>query len=150
MAKQVKLKGGREFNFAQATRQGAEAKYPWDEWFNGTLLLLERHEGVENEKGTITEEAATEKKDFGVSVNAMVPKLNTAARRRYKVCDISRFDADGKRLKDALIIRARDMTQEERAEEDALRAEEKAKARARRAGASANGHGEPSDEDAGE
>lgn len=130
MAKQVKLGKGKEFSFAQAPKGGV-AKYPWDEWFDGSLLMLERSEGPENDKGTIEE--PTVAKDYGVPTNAMVPKLHTAARRRYKVCQISRMDADGKRLKDALIIRARDMTPEERAEEDALRIEEKAKAKAKKA-----------------
>ena len=48
-------------------------------------------------------------------------------------------DADGNRLKNALIIRARDMTDAERIEEDTLRAEEKEAAKARRAEATAAG-----------
>lgn len=132
MAKQVKLGKGKEFNFAQARAAGgAESKYPWDEWFDGSLLLLERSEGEDNEKGTI--ETPTVKKDYEVSTNAMVPKLVTAARRKYKICQISRMDADGKKLANALIIKARDMTPEERAEEDALRIEEKQRTAERKA-----------------
>lgn len=132
MAKQVKLARGREFNFEQAGK-GKAAKYPWDEWFNGDLLMLERHDGPENAKGTIEDDKATTKRDYGVPNNAMVPKIHTAARKRYKVCQISRYDADGKRLKNALIIRARDMNAEERVAEDLLRQEEKAKAKAKKA-----------------
>lgn len=131
MAKAVKLRKGQEFVFAAPKRGGGgEAKYPWDQWFDGTLIMLERSEGEDNDKGTI--EAPTVKKDFEVSVNSMVPKLHTAARRRYKVVQISRTDVDGNRLKDALIIRARDMDADERVAEDLLRAEEKEKARDRR------------------
>lgn len=131
MAKQIKLGKGREFNFAQPKAGGAESKYPWDEWFDGSLLLLERSEGEDNDKGTI--EHPTVKKDYEVSTNAMVPKLVTAARRKYKVVQVSRMDADGKRLQNALIIKARDMTPEERVEEDALRIEEKQRFAERRA-----------------
>ena len=130
MAKPVKLAKGKEFIFRAAPKGGGESKYAWDEWFSGTILLLERSEGVENDKGTI--EAPTVKKDFGVGVNAMIPKLHTAARRRYKVVQVSRLDADGAKLKDSIIIRARDMTPDERQEEDLLRAEEREEAKARR------------------
>lgn len=130
MAQKIKLGKGKEFQFKERS-VGGEPKYPWDEWFDGSLYMIERSEGPENEKGTI--EVPTVAKDFGVSVNAMVPKLHTAARRRYKVVQISRHDADGNKLKNALIIRARDMTDEERVEEDQLRAEEKEAAKARKA-----------------
>lgn len=147
MAQKVKLGKGKEFQFKERA-VGGVLKYPWDEWFDGSLWLLQRHDGPENEKGTI--EVPEVARDFGVSVNAMVPKLHTAARRRYKVVQISREDADGNRIKDppGLIIRARDMTEEERAEEDVLRAEEKEAAKARRAEAVANGKTpEPEEED---
>ena len=140
MAKAIKLAKGREFTFAP-TGGGQASKYPWDEWFSpdlkvfpGGLILLERSVGKENDKGTI--EDITEKKDFEVSVDAMVPKLKTAARRRYKVVQISRRDADGNRLVESLILRAHDMTPEERQAEDILRAEEKA---ARKEKAESNG-----------
>lgn len=125
MATKVKLKKGAEFNFA---RKATGTKYPWDEWFNGDLLMIERSVGPENEKGTI--EVPTEAKDYGVPTDAMGPKIKTAARRRYKVCDISRVDADGQKLTNALIIQARDMTADERLAEDQKRAEEKAAAAA--------------------
>lgn len=101
---------------------GGATKYPWDDWFSGDLLLLEKS-------------TDGEKKDFDVDVDFMPPIIKTAARRRYKVCQISRYDADGKRLVDSLIIRARDMTADERAAEDLRRAEEKA---ARAAGGKGN------------
>lgn len=124
MAQKVHLKKGKTFQFKERA-VGGELKYPWDDWFNGELYLIQRSDGPENDKGTI--EVPTVARDFGVSVNAMVPKLHTAARRRYKVVQISREDADGNRIKDppGLIIQARDMTPEERVEEDQLRAEEK-------------------------
>ena len=130
MAKPVKLAKGKDFVFKSAPKGGGESKYTWDEWFSGSLLLLERSEGTENDKGTI--EIPTTKRDFEVGVNAMVPKLHTAARRRYKVVQVSRLDADGTKLKNAIIIRARDMTPDERQEEDLLRAEEREEAKARR------------------
>lgn len=139
MAKPVKLKGGKEFSFV--SKSGVEAKYPWDEWFNGDLLMLERSEGTENEKGTI--EAPTTTRDYNVSTNAMIPKIHTAARRRYKVVQISRVDADGKRLQDALIIRARDMDQDERVAEDIKRAEERERRDAKAASEAMVEAGEP-------
>lgn len=127
MPKLVKLpKGVKEFEFKSASF-GAVTKYPWDEWFRGDLLLLERSEGPENEKGTIEEPAV--ERDYGVPTDAMGAKLKTAARSRYKVVQVSRLDAEGKKLKDSLIIRARDMTDDERVAEDILRAEEKEKVR---------------------
>lgn len=123
MAKVVKLPKGKEINFSSSG--GATGKYPWDEWFkvdedgHGSLLMLEQDEG-------------DTKKDFDVEVDAMPAKIKTAARRRYKVVQISRRDADGKKLENALIIKARNMTADERAAEDILRAEEKEAARAKR------------------
>lgn len=129
MPKLVRLPKNKEFEFKSSKSGGFASKYPWDQWFDGSLLLLERSEGPENDKGTIEE--PTVEKDYGVPNDAMGPKIHTAARRRYKVVQISKLDADGHRLKDSLIIRARDMTPEERQEEDILRAEEKEKAKAK-------------------
>lgn len=129
MAKSVKLKKGQEFNFGAA--KGQASKYPWDEWFNGDLLLLERSSGTEDDKGTVVE--VTDKRDFEVQRDAMPAKIKTAARRRYKVVEISKRDADGQPLDNSgLIIRARDMSDDERQAEDLLRAEEKEAARERR------------------
>lgn len=122
MARQVKLPKGKEFTFSTGGG-GVASKYPWDEWFNGNLLLLERSEGDEDAKGAVVN--ITTKKDYDVATDAMPAKLKTAARRRYKVVQISRKDADGQRLTDALIIRARDMDTAERDAEDIQRAEEK-------------------------
>ncbi len=130
VAKPIKLAKGKEFQFNVSG--GREVtKYPWDEWFGGNLLLLERSSGKENDKGTIVE--VDEKRDYEVPTNGMPPKIKTAARRRYKVCQISHLDADGNRLKDALIIKARDMNDEERVEEDMLRAEEKEELKSKKA-----------------
>ena len=120
MAKAVKLPKNREFQFTSGGGGGASGKYPWDEWFNGSLLLLERSDA--DDEGNVT----GEKRDYEVHTNAMPPKIKTAARRRYKIVQISRKDADGNKLNEAVIIRARDMTDEERLAEDVLRAEEKA------------------------
>ena len=118
MAKQIKLSKGKEFTFTSGGG-GQSTKYPWDEWFSGTLLLLERSTVAED--GTVIEA-----KDFDVERDAMPAKIKTAARRRYKVVQISKKDTDGNKLIDALIIKARDMTPDERAAEDLERAEEKA------------------------
>ena len=137
MAKKVKLAKGQDFNFASKATGGG-AKYPWDEWFNGDLLLLERSEGPENDKGTILDGQETTKRDYGVPRNAMFPKIKTAARRRYKIVQTSSRDADGNKLPNGgIIIRARDMTPDERMAEDQLRAEEKAAAEAEKAAAKA-------------
>jgi len=138
MATKVKLARGKEFVFARAKGFGGEIKYPWDEWFSGDLLLLERSEGPENSKGTVIEGQETTKRDYGVPRDAMPPKIKTAARRRYKIVQISRRDADGAPLDhEGLIIKARDMTADERIEEDLLRAEEREAAKAKKAGAGA-------------
>lgn len=131
MAKQVKLKRGQEFQFKAATGGAVASKYPWDEWFNGDLLIIERSEGKSDDKGTVVD--ITTKKDFEVSVDSMPAKIKTAARRRYKVVQVSRRDADGNKLEDALIIQARDMTDEEKVAEDQQRAEEKEAAKAKKA-----------------
>lgn len=136
MAKKVKLAKGQEFNFATKNSGGGGSKYPWDEWFNGDLLLLERSEGPENDKGTVIEGQETVKRDYGVPRNAMFPKIKTAARRRYKIVQTSGRDQDGNKLpNDGIIIRGRDMTPDERMAEDQLRAEEKAAAEAEKAAA---------------
>ena len=126
MAKPIKLKAGKQINFSKATGGGAASKYAWDEWFNAPdgaegwsgLLMLE--------KDATSADGKHSKRDYDVNTDAMPPKIKTAARRRYKVVQVSRVDADGKKLGDALIIRARDMTAEERVAEDIKRAEEKA------------------------
>lgn len=130
MAKQVKLAKGKEFNFNVAK---TGTKYPWDEWFSGHLLMLERSDCDADCNVT------GEKRDYEVETDAMPPKLKTAARRRYKVVQVSRRDADGNKLANALIIKARDMTPEERQDEDILRAEEKVEATQRRAEKRASG-----------
>lgn len=138
MAKQVKLGKGKEFVFAAPKAGGFASTYPWDQWFSpdpkefpSGLVLIER--SVFKSAGDGDGLVVSEKKDYDVPTNHMVPKLHTAARRRYKVVQISRHDADGKRLVDSLIIRARDMTPDERAEEDAQRVVEKAEKTARTA-----------------
>ena len=136
MATKVKLAKGKEFTFAKAA--GGESKYPWDEWLNGDLLLLERSD-VDAEGELVP---GGTKRDFEVERDAMPGKLKTAARRRYKKVQISKRDADGNKIdNDGLIIRARDMTPDERADEDVLRAEEKEANAARRA--ARNGTDEP-------
>lgn len=131
VATKINLKKGKEFHFVDRA-VGGVTKYPWDEWFDGSLYLLERSSGPENEKGTIEVPEEGGARDFGVSINAMIPKLHTAARRRYKVVQVSRNDEHGNRLTNGLIIRARDMSDEERTAEDVLRAEEKEAAKEKR------------------
>jgi hypothetical protein len=86
---------------------GGGTKYPWAEWFNGTLWLIE--------KGA----------DYTVETDKMPGKLKKEARRLYKIVQISHRDADGNKLADSLIIRAHDMTAAERVAEDLRRAEQK-------------------------
>lgn len=117
MAKAVKLPKGKEFTF---TKTAASGKYPWDAWLNGDLLLLERSTFEADGK------TVAEKKDFEVDTDAMVAKLKTAAKRRYKVAQVSKKDAEGAKLENALIIKGRDMTAEEKVAEDLRRAEQKA------------------------
>ena len=125
MAREFKMPKGAKLAKTAAT---GETKYPWDEWFSGKLLLIERSEGAENDKGTI--EVPTTVRDYGVPRDAMGPKIKTAARRRYKVVDVYRRDHNGAKLEnEGLLIQARDMTDEERVTEDILRAEEKEKAK---------------------
>ena len=128
MATKVRLKKGQEL--VKARSGGGAAKYDWDAWFDGDIWRIERSEGSQNDKGTI--EVPTVTRDYGVPTNAMPPKIQTAARRRYKVAEVFRNDTDGNRLKDALLIRARDMDDDERMAEDLLRAEEAEAAKARR------------------
>ena len=109
--KQVKLPKGKTFEFRTA---GAQSKYKWDDMFTGDLILIE--------KGS----------DYDVSTDAMGPKVKSAARRRYKVVSVSRKDAEGKPLGDALILQSRDMTHEEKQAEDLRRAEHKAERAAER------------------
>ena len=102
-------------------------------------MLLERSEGPENDKGTIEE--PTVMRDYGVPRDAMHPKTKTAARRRYKVVFLSNREYDtkagsfsGPKLENGgIILQARDMTPDERVEEDILRAEEKEKLKAKKA-----------------
>lgn len=129
MPKAVKLAKGKEFHF-KAAGGGQPSKYNWDEWFNGSLLMLERSVVEKDAQGNDVKDAndkpvVTEKRDYDVETNFMPGKLKAAARKRYKVVQISRLDPDGNRLVDALIIKARDMDANERAAEDLLRAEEK-------------------------
>lgn len=138
MAKEFKLpKGVKEYTFQSSKGGGTASKYAWDEWFSGKLILIERSEGPENAKGTIEDGTETTKRDYGVPTNAMGPKIATAARARYKVCQVGRTNFDGSKLKDALVLQARDMTPDERVAEDILRAEEKDAAKAKKAAAKA-------------
>lgn len=132
VAKEIKLPKGKEFTFKQAKGgRAAESRYDWDNWLSGKLLLLEQSTGTKGEKGEIVGEPE-EKKDFEVSVNEFVGKAKTAARQRFKVVQVSRFDADGAPLKDAVIIKARDMDDDEKAAEELRRAEQKERNAARR------------------
>lgn len=94
----------KKFEFKPAS---AKSKYPWDAMFNGDLNVLVKGE------------------DYDVDTAHMIPKLKTAARRRYKIVEVSTRDHKGDKLEDMLIIRARDMNEQERADEDAKRAQEK-------------------------
>lgn len=132
MAKQIKLKGGKTFDFG---KKASVSVYPWDAWLNGDLLLLERSDvtwvpetpGDTSDKGEWVQDPSGTVRDFTVERDAMPGKLKFAGRRRYKIVQISKRDADGRKLaNEGLIIQARDMTPDEIVAEDELRAEEKA------------------------
>ena len=134
MATKVKLGKGKEFEFRQAKGGALSAKYPWDEWLGGDLLLLERSDV--NGDGELVPGGT--KRDFEVDRDAMPGKLKFAARRRYKIVQISKRDADGQKIQhEGLIIKGREMTGDERYAEDVLRAEEKEENKTRRAKARA-------------
>lgn len=135
MPKPVKLAKGREFQFKSGKGGGGQpSKYPWDEWFNGELLMLEQSVGTKNDKGEVVEVGTHkgDKRDYEAPTDQMPYKIKAAARKRYKVVQISRYDADGVKLTDAVIIQARDMTPQEREKEDFKRAEEEDVAKARK------------------
>lgn len=144
MAKPVKVPKGKEFEFISG-RQKGESRYNWDTWLNGELWLLEQSTGEKDDKGDVIEISEGGKKDFEVNVNVMIAKTKTAARQRYMMVDVSRYDYDKKRLVDSFIVRSRPMTDEERDAEDARREEVKAKLKEKRAEkAESNGHvGQP-------
>jgi hypothetical protein len=96
---------------------GGVSKYKWDAMFAEPCII-------------------TQGDDYEVETDAMLPKIKTAARRRYKVVEVyktdaegvklvGRVDKDGKAIHDQLILIPRDMTPDERTAEDAKRAEEK-------------------------
>lgn len=83
------------------------SKYPWDAIFDGEIKVLCKGD------------------DYTVETDAMIPKIKTAARRRYKVASVSTRGPDGAKLTDMIVVQARDMDENEHAVEDAKRAEEK-------------------------
>lgn len=126
MPKAVKLPKNKEFTFRPAGGGGGVSKYDWDGWFAPDpvkyptgLIMIER--SVYDGGGSLKE-----KRDYDVPTDSMLPKIKTAARRRYKVVQVSRLDADGNKLVDALILKGRDMMADERIEENRKRAAEKA------------------------
>lgn len=139
MAKLLKMPKGKEFQFHPSKSRG-QSKYDWDSWLDGQTWVLEQSIGERGENGSVVN--ITEKRDYEVPTNYMPAKLKLAGRKRYKVVQVSRVDHNGERLKEALIIRARDMTDDERVDEDLLRAEEREKLKAAR---STNTNGEADD-----
>ena len=111
--KTVKLPKGKTFEFKSGGRQSS--KYPWDAILSGELVQITKGE------------------DYSVETDAMVPKIKSAARRRYKTVKISTRDHEGVKLVDSLIVQAFDMTADERAKEDQRRAQDKIDAAERRA-----------------
>lgn len=145
MAKIVKLPKNREFHFA--TQGGAkQSRYDWDSWFNGDLLLLEQSTGLKDEEtGEVVE--VEQKKDFEVPTDRFPMVIRQAAQRRYKIVQISSLDADGKKLQDAFIIRARDMNDEERVKENERRAKHKEYQKSRKAAKKAGTNGQATHEE---
>lgn len=120
MPKAVKLGKGKEITF-DSIGNGAtfERVYDWKSWLNpdpkqfpGGYVLLEQSLGEKDDKGNVVK--VTEKRDFNVSMFTMIGAIIGAARRNFKHVDISRRDADGEKLVNAVIIRARDMTEDEK------------------------------------
>lgn len=132
MPKQVKLPKNREFVFKAVTRGGpAASKYDWDAWLNGDLLMLEQSTGDKDDKGNVVQ--VDQRRDYDGPTEQMPGKIKTAARKRYKVVQVSKLDHNGEKLVNSLIIKARDMDDDERAAEDVRRAEEKADQQAKKA-----------------
>lgn len=128
MAREFKLAKGKTYAFKPANAGAQVSRYAWDEFFNGKLILIERSDvDADNNLLKGPDGKPVAKRDFEVDVQAMIGKIKHAARKRYKVVQIGRHDADGSRLKDALVLQARDMDKDERAAEDVLRAEEREK-----------------------
>lgn len=128
MAKPVKLGKGKVFTFKSA---GSKSKYPWDKLCNpdedkfpGGLVLLEQDEGEKDPKtGTVVN--VTKKNDFNMTVDLMINRVRVESRKRYKVAQFSRYDADGNRLENSFIYKVRDMTFDEKHIEDVRRSEVK-------------------------
>lgn len=99
----------KKFEFKAAA---SRAKYPWDTWFDGRIHGLTQAEDFP---------------DIG-DINHMVPKIRTAAKNRYKTVKVQIDKTD--ETSPMVVLQATDMTTEERAAEDARRAEEKAKRKA--------------------
>ena len=119
MPRQVKLGKGQEFIY-HAPRRGATGKYPWELWLTDKWQYLDRD--TVDQAGNVLQ-----KGDFSIDVNIMVPKIKAAARRRYLVAEVSRTDADGvTKLENCICVRARQMNEQERVEEDAKRVKERA------------------------
>lgn len=104
-----------------------ESPLPWDEWFAPECGAegLPLHGDGSSPLWELEQDTPTEKRDYSVDTNAMVAKVKRAARKRYKVVQISRTDADGNGLINSIIVQARNMTADERLGEDILRAEER-------------------------
>ncbi len=112
---------GKVFDFGHKGESTRQNIYPWGEWLDGTLWLLERSEGPANEKGTILPGTETTKRHYGVPTLHMVAKVKLAATKAYKIAQVSRYGPDGTKLADGFVMQARPMTPEERVEEDKQR-----------------------------
>ena len=148
MAKPVKLSKGKKITFAPP-RSGARGQYDWDRWFNPDphkfpegLVLLEQSLGEKDESGNVVN--VTEKRDFSMSPKFMVLKIRGAARRRFKIVQVTRNDADGNRMEDAIIIQARDMTEDEKHIERVRRSDRKLAKLKKKEAAEAKAQGAPS------
>jgi hypothetical protein len=97
------MKALKKFEFKE-TRQAS--KYPWDKLLDGGIYQMTQAEDFP---------------DVG-NIDHMPPKIKHAARRRYKTVKVQ-IDRENM----TVVVQAFDMTTEQRAAEDAKRAEEKAK-----------------------
>lgn len=132
MAKKIELP--KSFTFeTRSFGGGGAAKYPYDQWFNGEAWLISKGE------------------DYPGKTAYMPYKLTLAALKRGKHVDISRVGPNGESLKDALLIKARPLTEEEKLHAKERLAALKAQAATRKARKAAeNGEDKDEDEDADE
>lgn len=113
---------------AKADRNGGQV-YPWKEWFDGQARILREGDRDDNNKLI----PGGDPRDFLQPSAYMPAKFKTAARAHYKVLEVlSTVLPDGTKLKNAYLLKARDMNPQERTAEDAQRVIDRAAAKMKR------------------